>query len=205
MLFDSKKDEKKLPDLPVPKVPYPPRAGIGSPDFGEDDEEKHPLPTFPDSPSHNKFSEAAIKDAVEDEKERDEFEPISPPKESKAPKIVEMEEWHPTLPKEKTEDYGEPPIMKEPPPTKSLPQRVRREVPTARASSDVFVKIDKFNSARKALAEAEQSLDEIDDLIKRIRETKMREEQELSTWEKEIMQAKAQVQNVSENIFEKLN
>jgi hypothetical protein len=204
MLFDKKDDEKKLQELPVPKLHFPPKEGISSPDFG-DDNEKHPLPTFPDSPVHNKFSEVAIKDAVKDDEKEDKFEPVPHLKKHRPLKVVEMEEWHPTLPKENIEDYGEPPIPKEKPTIRPLPEKIQREIPVARAPSDVFVKIDKFNSARKALAEAEQSLEEVDDLIKKIRETKMREEQELSNWEREITQAKARVQNVSENIFEKLD
>lgn len=70
-------------------------------------------------------------------------------------------------------------------------------------NNDVFVKIDKFNSAKKALEAAQLKIDEMQELLKVIRETKMREEQELDYWEKETATARAHVQQVTENLFGK--
>lgn len=69
---------------------------------------------------------------------------------------------------------------------------------------DLFVKVDKFASARKSLETAQNKIDEMQELLKVIRETKMREEQELAYWEKELTSAKAHVQQVTENIFGKI-
>ena len=66
------------------------------------------------------------------------------------------------------------------------------------------MKIDKFHSAKKTLAAIESKVDEIDEMLKRIRETKLREDQELSSWDSELMHVKARIKEVSENIFEKL-
>ena len=44
----------------------------------------------------------------------------------------------------------------------------------------------------------------MDELLKKIREIKLREEQELTTWEKEINNAKSRIKDVHENIFEKI-
>jgi chromosome segregation ATPase len=71
-------------------------------------------------------------------------------------------------------------------------------------TEDVYVKIDRFHSARKALNTARDKLKEIDELMRKIRETKMREEQELSSWEKEIETIKSKVEDVTNNIFEKV-
>ncbi len=68
---------------------------------------------------------------------------------------------------------------------------------------DIYVKIDKFYSAKKSLEGAKDQLDQIEDLLKKIRDIKMREEQELEVWEKELLTAKARIQEVGENIFEK--
>ncbi len=75
---------------------------------------------------------------------------------------------------------------------------------SSRKSNDVYVKVDKFVSARKALEGAQTKINEMQELLKVIRETKMREEQELEYWEKEISAAKAHVEQVTENIFGKL-
>jgi len=215
MFFEKKEDDRKLPDLPAPE--FPPRvSGFG----GDEDDGGSALPVFPDSPSGNRFAEAAIKDAVGSEKERG----IGlPPSEDRGEgKMVEMEEWEPSHLRPKGDEF---PVTgghhehgehhggehhehhhKEheriaPPPERT----VREEGKVDSMKDDVFVKIDKFHSARRALGEIKGKLNDIDDLIKKIRETKLREEQELSNWEKDVMHIKARIENVSENIFEKVD
>lgn len=83
-------------------------------------------------------------------------------------------------------------------------RRTTFEAAPQQKSEDVYVKIDRFHSARKALNSARNKLAEIDELMKKIRETKMREEQELSSWEKEIDVIKTKVEDVTKNIFEKV-
>lgn len=73
------------------------------------------------------------------------------------------------------------------------------------AGSNIFIKIEKFNSARKALASAQQKISEIDTMLKKIRETRMREEQELTAWEREVENAKTRIEEASESLFDKLS
>jgi hypothetical protein len=68
----------------------------------------------------------------------------------------------------------------------------------------VFIKIDRFFSAKKALSETKDQLDQIEDLLKKIREVKLREEQELARWEHELLSIKSRVREVTQNIFEKV-
>jgi len=197
-MFDEK---KRLPDLPPAE--YSPDDFVlrREEEEDEEDEERHALPAFPDTPAHNKFSQAVIKEAVADDEltellglpelPEDEEEPHP---ETKA-KIIEMKEWAP--------EHGV--VEKEYPRPIEIPRRedfipVKREI----GSPGIFVKIDKFRSARKTFNEVKTKLSEIDDLIKRIRETKIREEQELNAWEKDVTQIKARVRDVSEDIFEKV-
>ncbi|MBS3088685.1 hypothetical protein J4402_02795 [Candidatus Pacearchaeota archaeon] len=195
-------DEKEgLPDLP-PSQEFFGGSGLRESDNEEEEEsESQALPAFPDSPSHNRFSEAAIKDAIRgnDEESLPEL-PKLPGEEPELPeleeipglaektKIVEMEEWKPERPNQveisRREDFA--PFRKE------------------GGAPDVFVKIEKFRTARRTFNEVKSKLDEIDDLIKRIRETKMREDQELNSWERDVTQIKSKVRDVSENIFEKV-
>lgn len=74
----------------------------------------------------------------------------------------------------------------------------------AAKSEDVYVKIDRFHLARKALNGAREKLKEIDETMRKIREMRLREEQELSFWEKEIGSIKSKVEDVTKNIFEKI-
>jgi len=156
--------------MPLPRPPM-----SSDEDNKEMNNEKHALPSFPDSPAQKGFSQSVIKEAVTNE-ETDELSEA--PKESgKMYHAVELNE--------------EPEEIKTP----ALPKPLKNK--------DVYVKIDKFSSAKKALEAAQLKIDEMQELLKVIRETKMREEQELEYWEKETATAKAHIQQVTENIFSK--
>lgn len=71
-------------------------------------------------------------------------------------------------------------------------------------AEEVFVKLDKFQSARKALNSAQDQVQDIASMLKRIRETKLREEQELMSWEKEVIAAKTKIEEINKALFDKL-
>jgi len=183
MFWHKKEENKTLPDLPP----------IRRPDFGfkeeevinplEEESEKQGLPSFPDSLNEKGFSQAAIKDAVG----------YVPGKNFKA---VEMEEWTPSSRAPELPSMPLP-IIRE----SSMEVGIQKGV----KNTDVFVKIDKFYSARKALGDTQQKLEEMDELLRRIRETKLREEQELNGWDAELTKVKARVNEISGNLFEKVD
>ncbi|MBX4212037.1 hypothetical protein KW787_01095 [Candidatus Pacearchaeota archaeon] len=185
MFWDKKDEKKSLPDLPPLKLM--PQSGVEVRPIPEDDEpvEKHSLPSFPDSAMQHGFSQAAIKDAIEN----DSIEDSST--DERQFKTVEMEEWQ------------APPASFEPRDEKQEP--FTPEFPkSSQKSADVFIKIEKFHSARRSLEDTKEKLRSIDEVLKRIRETKIKEEQELAAWEKEMLAIKARIQDVTQNIFEKL-
>ncbi len=186
MFWDKKETKSKLPDLPPLKAP-----ALNLMDR-EEEIERHILPSFPDSPMRRGFSQSAIKDAVEVADNGSDS-----PEERKSFKTVEMEgnEVEDDEEKEEHEDERLAP-----------PPEMHREAFYAekmeKRSHDIFVKIDKFQSAKRALSATKEKLASIDDLLKRIREIKMREEQELAAWEKEFAAIKIKIKDVTENIFE---
>jgi len=186
MLFHKKDKKGVLPELPpLPdSLPKPRESLIDNLDKKDS---VHTLPTFPDSPRHNSFSQAAIKDAISQEDDEVD-EPFVVGKPVQRAELVEMDEWTPSQQNSISSSLPLPP---------SSPR------PGMQSSSDIFVKIDKFHVAKKSLAEARAQLEEIDELMKKVRETKMREEQELLQWERDLSQVKARIKDVSENIFEK--
>ena len=95
-MFSDRKDKESLPDLPPLKTPF----NLADRMDDELDDERHA--SFPDSPNHNSFSQAAIKDAVSGEEEL----PDVP-----GGNVVEMEEWSP----ENVERIKYPPEMDEEP------------------------------------------------------------------------------------------
>ena len=139
-----------------------------------EEEPETALPSFPESPSGRKFAQAAIKEAVEEE-------------ESVAPRVIRE-----IFPRAREMSESEETA-------KVVFSREEKKMP-----EDVYVKIDRFHSARKALNAAREKLQDMDALMKKIRETRMREEQELASWEKEIGSVKTKVEDVTNNIFEKV-
>jgi len=210
MFWNKKKngDKGRLPDLPAePKAApsmadYKPSPNLQGLDKLEHEEaEIHALPSFPDSPIKRGFAQSAIKDAIAPTKEtfpnieptKETFPNIEPTKESyselpkipsiKNPKTIEMEEWNPKQPA---------------PSLPTLEKPVRRSIET----KPIFVKLEKFQSARDSLETVKEKLDEVDELLRTIREVKIKEDQELSSWEKEIEAIKARISSVASEIFE---
>jgi hypothetical protein len=204
MFWNKKKKENKgLPDLPAT-----PRAIPSMTDFHkmpldteESEEETHGLPTFPDSPMKKGFSQSAIKDAVEtDEIKNDSPIPVTLPSLPNLPeesttespanylpkipqrksKLIELEEWKPSQTPE------------------SSPSS-----PTIAENKPVYVRLDKFQDARESLEIVKVKLREIDQLLRTLRDVKTKEDQELSSWEKEVESIKARINSISTDIFEK--
>ena len=198
-MFWDKKKQNGLPDLPLTNdsekvsISDYERRKPGIQDSLE--EGVHELPSFPDSPMQKGFSQAAIKDAVanEDISENDNEhfkttelpEPNAPPRYS----VIEMDNWSPT----KSSNLTSVPV------SRPMRSQVSRQV----AEKPVFVRLDKFQTARNSLDMVREKLDEAENLLKKIREVKMREDQELILWEKEMETIKARIKNVLTDIFER--
>lgn len=206
MLWSKKEDKKQLPDLPAfnPRMSAPsPSPQPLFPSAPEEDEESQPLPAFPNSQQSNRFSQAAIKEAVRNEDHSmDEDEMIAQP--TRRTNVVEMDDWN-SHDNDETEEHSH--TMSEIPPwapqTSYAPMKGVPQKQSVVKGTDVFVKIDKYHALKRMLDEAKTKLEQIDGVIKNIRELKMREEQELSGWEKELMHAKSRIQEVNQTIFEK--
>lgn len=141
-----------------------------------DDDEIHELPSFPDSPMHRGFSQSAIKDAVANDDVKEDQEVRMPA--HNPYKVVEMEEWAPA--------------------NKSQPRLVGK-----RENKPIFVRVDKFQLARNSLETVKFKLNEIEELLKTIRDVKAKEDTELSSWESDLENIKSRVQNVLNDIFER--
>jgi hypothetical protein len=191
-MFKKKKEEfENLPDLPElpelsPHNDLPELPPLPSGQYNEEEKTRNALPSFPDSPIKKGFSQMAIKEAVHSSEMPEQRFP-------ELPKKVQKKEWTPEFPSEPASSE----LMSE---DKALTPSYSRSLNT---SKDIYVKIEKYHSAKNTLLAIKAKLDEMDLLLKKIRETKMREEQELSSWEKEVSAIKTRVKEVSDNIFEK--
>jgi hypothetical protein len=202
-MFWNKKDDKKgLPDLPPSKMPV-------NADLLRDLQKANEplslkeLPTFPEAPSERVPSETAIKEVIEEPPaETAPAEKLSLPKIIEQPedleeaigqkqtiKTIEMDEWTP----ESDAPLGEPPAEK--------PKVKEQAYKPEKKGGDVFVKIDRFNTARRSLNSIKQKIEEMDVLLKKIRDVKLREEQEIASWEKDVATLKSRLQDINDNVF----
>ena len=202
-MFGLKKKDKmnELPDL-TPSAPsmrdyqrvqLPPIEPLS-----EEKEEIHSLPSFPDSPMSKGFSQSAIKSAVEgpdmhensDEMREWRAEPKEMLLTPRNTRTIEMDEWTPSQSPMQREE------MRLPPPSMQM----------SSSSSDskrpLFVKLDKFREARDSLAKISEKLNQMDELLKMIRDVKAKEDEEISSWEHDMENIKARISLVNKEIFE---
>jgi len=186
-----KKYNKGLPDLPPPPQVIPSMRDFNPPMSGLEklevrktlmpkksetpSQEDYALPSFPDSPMKRGSIQLPELPGFPEEKQVVPSLPLS-----KKPSLIEMEEWKP-----------EPRTL----PIETAPKKTEEKRP-------IFVKLDKFQSAQNSLEIVKEKLDEIDSLLRKIREVKIKEDQELSSWEKEIEAIKTRINSVASEIFE---
>ena len=68
----------------------------------------------------------------------------------------------------------------------------------------IFIRIDKFEEAKKKLEEIKKSVREIESTLKKVREAKQREELEIMGWSQEIGQIKDKISEIDSDVFDKL-
>lgn len=68
----------------------------------------------------------------------------------------------------------------------------------------IFIKIDKFSEALSNFEVIKKRIDEIDDLLKKTREIRQKEQEEFDAWEKEIVEIREKVNNIDSKLFSKI-
>ena len=69
----------------------------------------------------------------------------------------------------------------------------------------IFVKIDKFNDALNNFEAIKQKIAEIDSLLKKVKETRTKEQDEIDSWEREVEEIMSKVNNIDQKLFNKLD
>ena len=191
-MFGKKKDTmQEFPDLPAPQAPsmrdYQ-RTALPPIEPMEEKEDIHGLPSFPDSPMRQGFSQSMIKSAIEEDKDLPELPEWNKNEEMsmKNTRTMEMEEWKPSLP-QMSESIGMRPSM---------------QFQNTNDKRPIFVKLDKFKEAKDSLVKIADKLDQMDELLKMIKDVKSKEDEEITNWEKDIENIKARIAFVNKEIFE---
>jgi len=227
--FKKKKEDEDIPKLPeLPELPDLPESLSSPPELptealpdvppGLPEIETKPLiksKTEPELPEElpqlpydeaESFDREAIKQAINEPRI-----PFTPPK-LPTPARVSPSRMMPvssrTLkPSMSTERRIEPEF--------DLESRRTLELPPSRMSlastkmtkkiEPVFVRLDKFQMTIQTFEEIKAKIEEIEDVLRKTSEIKVKEEQELSEWEREIQVIKSRIELIDRNVFNKLD
>ena len=73
-----------------------------------------------------------------------------------------------------------------------------------RSSEPLFVRIDKFQDAKKNLEEIEKKLRDMEAILVKIGETNEREEKEVAGWKEDMRTIKSHLEEIDSNVFNKI-
>lgn len=176
----------RLPELPEPKIrPY--------------EREIKSLPSFPSSQFGKDLSQEAVKSALAPQEEREAL-PMIPPKTQLLKERRTLEISEQSLPPEMQGDLQPSILDTRLPPPVSAPQFSK----FSKKTEPVYIRIDKFKSAITHFQEIQAKIYEIENLLKKIKEVKQKEDAELRDWEKELETVKARIDAIDKNIFSRL-
>jgi hypothetical protein len=139
------------------------------------------LPTMPQSTSNDNLNESMIKSAMDDNYSSEEDE--VKPDEILHEHPMEHRQNHLRLPS----SFSRPSRMER------VSARPKRET--------IFVKIDEFNRAQDSLAVIDETLKELSSDIQTLKEIKLKEVDELNSWDEELKKINARLSKMDSTIF----
>lgn len=197
--FGKKEKEEAIPSLPkLPKLPEFPRITEEIDNKMLPPPSLNQLPSFPNSPFGQKFSQSTIKDAVTGRKEVGE--------DFRADDFVDEEDnsmrTMPKIPrfgfiKESSTPVIEKKVIEEPDGFEEIKDRVKKTEP-------IFIRIDKFEESLSLFDDIRKQVNEIDKMFGEVKKIKEKEEREFEQWEKELSLVKGQIEKIDRNVFSKI-
>jgi len=89
--------------------------------------------------------------------------------------------------------------------SESFESPVYHSTEKSRINEPVFIRLDKFQMAIETFEEIINKVNEIESLIKKTKEIRRQEEEELNVWEKEIETIKSRMNSIDQSVFSKLD
>ncbi len=212
-LFKKKKEVKEAPALPeLPKLPelktVPASISKKPPELHEeltDEFEESPridnyhrLPSFPNNPETDRFSQNTIKHAVQGDRNSPYEEPTNALPEN--PNIFPTEEDYANYDDSEMETE-----IPEPPKPKPLKKVIKKEesVPEEK-KGPVFIRIDKFEESIKFIKKTKEKISEVEELLSETKQLKEKEEKELIEWEADLKDLKSKIEKIERDLTSKL-
>lgn len=214
-LFGGKKE--KVPDVPeVPGVPELPEL----PELPNSPDKKGPqgLPSFPTSSRNEELNQEMVKSAVNDSAVQESPDTGPTPLTSSVPLVSEGGARTPKEP-QAVSDAGtslgssipEPPVSAPPVspvsealPSTSHPVYEQNSVGASKGPEPIFVRIDKFQSAKDDLGKVQDKAKEMRETLRKINEVRRKEEEELKMWEEEVEKLKSLLGEIDSEVFSQI-
>lgn len=163
------------------KVPeLPPAANI--PNLPVDKSPLPELPSYKNNPAGEQINNEVIKSAVQDSSGENEVQVEELPQNFHFPEPQQEEK--------KTMELA---------PTPQMPQQ-----PMVKSNEPIFVRIDKFQEAKKDFEEIKRKLKEIDSVLKRVKDIKAKEDAEIGGWSDELEKVKSRISDIDESFFNRI-
>ena len=77
--------------------------------------------------------------------------------------------------------------------------------PSTKRAKPIYIRLDKFETTVESFSEIKNKIIEIESLLKQIKDIKIKEENELNEWERELQVIKARIEFIDKNIFNRLD
>jgi len=169
------------------------------------------IPSLPDLPSDEDL-EFPSKEDLDKTPGIPELETEELPKlpESKPKKILEIKPFLPPIPEMQKSSIESHQIkaLK----SQELPRTIEVEPnysafgkSITKKAEPIYIRLDKFETTAEAFEEIKIKIEELEELLRKTKEIKQKEEQELTEWEREIQMIKARIDSIDKNIFNKLD
>ena len=158
----------------VPSIPEIPKL----PDLPEQNQDEMKLPELPPVPKEKlpkpTFQQLGEQITLSSNKSKKEFIPKIPPKPLEKRTLEISPELQPS------------------------------QQPQTRQTEPIFVRIDKFQTSQKNFTQIKEKVSEIESALKKTKQEKEKEDEEISAWQEDIEKIKSRLSEIDSEIFEQI-
>ena len=159
------------------------------------------LPSFPENKSNNNLNQEIVKSAVNDTSEVNEVS-VGVPTDLHFKEVHEGGSLIPPKPSSSIPKLPEqPPIVEQ---KKTIELTPLSETSKTKILEPIFIRIDKFQTAQKNFEEIKENVKEIELVLRKVKDLKAKENEEIEEWTQEIEKIKSRLSGIDKDVFSKV-
>ncbi len=159
------------------------------------------LPSFPENKSNNNLNQEIVKSAVNDTSEVNEVS-VEVPTDLHFKEVHEEGSLIPPKPSSSIPKLPEqPPIVEQ---KKTIELTPLSETSKTKILEPIFIRIDKFQTAQKNFEEIKENVKEIELVLRKVKDLKAKENEEIEEWTQEIEKIKSRLSGIDKDVFSKV-